>query len=580
MIDVNKITSTLAKLPDQQLQQYAQMHKNDPYIMALAMSESNRRKELRASGQGAMQEQPKVVDQMVAEMAPEQLPEEMGIGQLPAGEMNFAGGGIVAFADGGDVERYNGQYGSLTGDVQRILQKSPAQRTPQENAILQQAGVAMQSRSLGADSGVGATNTFLETLGPRIRNYFTEGASQLSNEELAARPNVGGVMNERILRSMGVDPAATRSAAPTVAPSTPAADLSGMDRRLMAGSQPNTPSFRTPLPPKDKGKGADKTGRGAPTDKAAAPIPAAQTEGLGALDPNKLFATALAGASKEERPEKGMLEKLMADRTTAAEAELAGTKALNERFADAFKGRRERLDTREGAIGKMKDQNFGLALLQAGAAMMSTPGSLGTSIGRGIQTGSQQYVAGIDKINAAKDKLADARDRLDDLQLNRDEMSAREILKAEAKIRETALSGQENMIKFVMERDKVDRETAMKIVDNQIKIGLSQAENVSRENAARIAAGPGYQRNQMLKDAQGNESKVRAEYGKLQAKVMDTLSKDDNYKMANPVQQQVLYTNALRQAISTNPFLASYAADIGFSKAPSGTGKVYDLTGE
>ena len=102
MIDVNKITSTLAKLPDAQLQQYAQMHKADPYIMALAMSESNRRKELRAASQApAQQEQPKVVDQMVAEMAPQQLPEDQGIGQLPAGDMNFADGGIVAFAGGG-----------------------------------------------------------------------------------------------------------------------------------------------------------------------------------------------------------------------------------------------------------------------------------------------------------------------------------------------------------------------------------------------------------------------------------------------------------------------------------------------
>lgn len=105
MIDVNKITSTLAKLPDAQLQQYAQMHKADPYIMALAMTESNRRKELRSAGQGAqgMQEMPKVVDQAVAEMAPQQLPEDMGIGQLPAGDMNFADGGIVAFAGGGEA---------------------------------------------------------------------------------------------------------------------------------------------------------------------------------------------------------------------------------------------------------------------------------------------------------------------------------------------------------------------------------------------------------------------------------------------------------------------------------------------
>ncbi len=119
MINVNKITSTLAKLPDQQLQQYAQMHKNDPYIMALAMSESNRRKELRAASQESMQEQPKVVDQMVAEMAPQQMPEDQGIGQLPAGDMDFADGGIIAFADGGDVERYQSQ--GLVSPGQQLL---------------------------------------------------------------------------------------------------------------------------------------------------------------------------------------------------------------------------------------------------------------------------------------------------------------------------------------------------------------------------------------------------------------------------------------------------------------------------
>jgi len=101
-----------------------------------------------------------------------------------------------------------------------------------------------------------------------------------------------------------------------------------------------------------------------------------------------------------------------------------------------------------------------------------------------------------------------------------------------------------------------------------------------RKEAAQIAAGPGYERNQMLKMAQNNENKQRAtqqaEFGKLQAKVMDTLSKDANYQTANPTMQSVMYTNALRQAVSSNPFLATHASGIGFSSAP--TGKVYDLT--
>ena len=154
-IDVNKITSVLAKLKDPQLQQYAQMHKNDPYIMALAMSESNRRKEVRAAEQGAMQEQPKVVDQMLAEMAPrppQPMPEDLGIARIPT-EMNFAGGGIVAFADGGDVERYSGQFGSLTGDIPGFVAGTgnfiPQAGAPEEVPLLRR--LFRDARATGAN---------------------------------------------------------------------------------------------------------------------------------------------------------------------------------------------------------------------------------------------------------------------------------------------------------------------------------------------------------------------------------------------------------------------------------------------
>lgn len=462
MIDVNKITSTLAKLPDAQLQQYAQMHKNDPYIMALAMSESNRRKELRDAGQAAqgMQEQPKVVDRMVAEMAPQpapqQLPEEMGIARIPAGDMNFAGGGIVAFADGGDVERYSGQFGSLTGDIPGFVAGTgnfiPQAGAPEEVPLLRR--LFRDARATGA-------------------NYQAEQA----RARIAA--GVGTAADQAILAAAQ----STQSTAPT------ATAKPGPTPQEMAQFDAATNLYMTERAAKQAAANANRKDKGpkAPA-AAAAPILTSDTAGLDKLDPRSMFASTLKTLGAEERPEAEMLEKLNAERKTAAESELAGVKALNERFADAFKSRRERLDTREGAISKMKDQNFGLALLQAGAAMMSTPGNLGTAIGRGVQTGSQQYVAGIDKINAAKDKLADARDRLDDLQLNRDEMSAREILKAENKIRDTALSGKENMIKFVMERDKVNRETAAKIVDAQLQIGLTQYKETqqNKRSAAEI----------------------------------------------------------------------------------------------
>lgn len=103
MLNVNKITSQLATMSDQALQQFAGMHKADPYMLSLAVAESNRRKEMRVASQGQpTPEPPKVVDQAVAGMAPENA----GIGQLPMQSVpGMAGGGIVAFADGGSAEQ-------------------------------------------------------------------------------------------------------------------------------------------------------------------------------------------------------------------------------------------------------------------------------------------------------------------------------------------------------------------------------------------------------------------------------------------------------------------------------------------
>ena len=116
MFNVNQITSELAKMADPVLQKYAAMHKNDPYTVALAVGESNRRKAMRTAAQGraAGQQQPKVVDQDIAEMAAVDpmgnmtgaLPENMGIGRLPAPNMAPIGkaeGGIIGYADRGAV---------------------------------------------------------------------------------------------------------------------------------------------------------------------------------------------------------------------------------------------------------------------------------------------------------------------------------------------------------------------------------------------------------------------------------------------------------------------------------------------
>jgi len=102
----SKLMAQLRMMPDQQLLQYAQMHKNDPYIFPMAFQESNTRKQMRAAQYPQAAQAPKVVDQNLQEMA-QPMPEDQGIATLPAPNMErLAGGGIVAFDDGGQVPGY------------------------------------------------------------------------------------------------------------------------------------------------------------------------------------------------------------------------------------------------------------------------------------------------------------------------------------------------------------------------------------------------------------------------------------------------------------------------------------------
>jgi len=105
--ELSNISDNLAMMPDPALQQFAQMHKTDPYMVSLALSESNRRKKMRtaAQGQAGSMPQPKVVDAAIQGMQPApvaqtQLPENQGIAQIPTPNMQaMADGGIAGYED-------------------------------------------------------------------------------------------------------------------------------------------------------------------------------------------------------------------------------------------------------------------------------------------------------------------------------------------------------------------------------------------------------------------------------------------------------------------------------------------------
>lgn len=328
MINVNQITSQLAKMPDQMLQKFAAMHKNDPYTMALALSESNRRKEIRAGAQmqGAAQ-QPKVVDQAVSEM----LPEEVGIAQLPAQNIqNMAGGGIVAFEEGGEVPRF--QVGGAP------------QALPGGLGILSQG-------AFGPQAGVAENQTWAQRKMDEIAAKVEAGTA--SPQEKAWLSMFGGAAKERAsLRQQQ----ALYQNAPN--------QMGGETARLQAANKVAAPTnIVTPdgtQPPPDGGQ------RGAP--------PAAQPTAPG-LPSITNYKKELETAINKNAPTKEQFQQEFSEID----------KPLIEKMQAGIDKERKRLD--EG-----KEQDFYMSLIQGGlaAAAESGPNAL-QNIAKGLSTGAGSY---------------------------------------------------------------------------------------------------------------------------------------------------------------------------------------------
>jgi hypothetical protein len=393
MINVNQITAQLAKMPDQALQQYAQMHKSDPYTVSLALSESNRRKQMRAAAQMPQGgEPPKVVDQELAQMdgqpeAPpmpqgqaQAMPEDTGIGALPAPNMQgMAEGGIVAFSDGGDVQHF--QSGGSAFENWLNSNITPAEQ--KRRAFLQAEAEATRT--------VPAPETALEQ---------------------AAR-NRERVVNQGFTRG---------------------------DVRFPAGL-----TFDTPPVPKVEIPPVAGDGKGIASLDSVAPRAAAPAV------PEKDFMAREKEMGERYGP---AVDPLEARRKAMTAEEKAGEEeALTRRKAEQdsemkemFKGREARISKREGELEKSKDTNTGMAFLEAGLAMMQARGPGLAGIAQGAGVGVKAYAAGIDKIKSAQEKLDDARDRMEELRQNQASMNKREVRDAEKGIRAIVNQGNRDLL--------------------------------------------------------------------------------------------------------------------------------------
>jgi hypothetical protein len=145
---------------------------------------------------------------------------------------------------------------------------------------------------------------------------------------------------------------------------------------------------------------------------------------------------------------------------TQVQQRLEDRKKEIESEGDVYKDRSDRLVERAKGLAGQKDQNTGLALLNAGLAIMSTPGGLMTAIGKGAQVGTAQYAAGIKDLRAAQERLDEANDRISELRMNRKDLNNREIRALEKDRDSAILDGQKMIFGFAKDIYGMDRKQA------------------------------------------------------------------------------------------------------------------------
>jgi hypothetical protein len=347
------------------------------------------------------------------------MPENVGIGQLPAGNMNFAEGGIVAFGDGGEVERYQDR-GLVGGD--RVLRTQDGQYFARP--LTGQTGY----EGMGPSEFLKALYEDIKRkIGPGLSPTDRAKAERAALAEANKRIATQGFSYEELYgpaRSTAVTNPEFRSAGAAAAPGA-------------AAAASNTPAAPPAGPRRGRSTGAPRPDAGGLELLGGPGAGAAPAAGLASLprmpSPTETYQSALETVPLVD-PAAGQREALGSEIIGGAERRARALKEDIAKEGDVFAVRGERIGRREAKLKDYESTNQSLALLNAGLAVMSTPGGLATALGKGARVGTEQYAAGLDKIRAAQERLEDARDNLDALRLNRADMNRKEVRAAEADI--------------------------------------------------------------------------------------------------------------------------------------------------
>lgn len=365
MLNVNALQKTLSAMSLPEIQKYASMHKDDPYVVSMALSVANMKKEAMTAqqGQAGTQHQPKVVDQDIEGIAPHapvqapapamgaaQLPENAGIGQLPAPNMQgMADGGIVAFDDGGRVGK--DIWDPLTGE--------------------------WITEDDGSSSGLGSW--------------------------LAEKTNWK--------KGLNIDPAGGLRA-PVPKPSEGSKKLNA-DRDAAMAQVNDTPYTRGAMQDDPRLAGY-KLPAGITSDSVALNKTAPTADGGGRTLPGNTAGAGGAGAGAAPQAGLGSFMQYLKDNKPAGPEDMDKFMARREAYLgeNPTKKQMERLDKQEAAALADKEESKAMAIIKAGLGMMGSRSPYAMQgISEGATAGLESFISDqkeAKKLKMERDKMRDA----------------------------------------------------------------------------------------------------------------------------------------------------------------------------
>ena len=399
-----KVMAEPGKYSLQQLQQAVQSGSLPAYIgIPLIQEKLKQQKDMQGMEQGQSPQGPSIAEQV--------MQEAQGVQALPSNlPQEYAGGGIVAFEQGGEVERYQsdglvrpGIYPYNAPEAGRF--KYSANETPEERRrrefLATPEGRAAQIRAdrAGLLTPFAAAGDVLAGGPLNALSATTEGIANLINF-----PRFG--------RALGIyDPNVTRVQVPRVLSGGPTPFMDKL-RAYAAGQQPVATAATTPeaaAPPiriQDTGKGILG---GMVSPNAAQPAP---TVGQRPPAGNRAGAPAAARAPQLTAPggesfsaiaDRGISDYATSARNAEVGAEAEKAAARSKVTGQAFDEYKKSLEEEAKQAGAERGQAKNMALFKAGLAMMAgTSRHALENIGLGALRGAEDYQAAVKDLKRAE----------------------------------------------------------------------------------------------------------------------------------------------------------------------------------